>query len=97
MERPFTKSRPTPRSKGSRDNPKALYPPPAPGSTGHHHLISEEIASCHNHDEAQEKGPQPSWRAARSPHASVVRVYHTSGLDASAKGSWWCIHVLLKE
>ena len=81
---------------GQQGQPKGIVAPPAPGSTGHHHLIGEEIAACDNHDEAKEKGPYPSGRAARSPRWSMICVYHTSGLDASVQGSCWCIHVLLE-
>src|SRR5262249_33890310 len=45
---------------GQQGQPKGIVSPPAPGPTGHHHLIGEEIAPCDNHDEAQEKSSQPA-------------------------------------
>src|SRR5262249_43170102 len=61
---------------GQQGEAKGVVAPPVPGTTTHHHLIGEEIAPCHGHDEAQEEGPQSSWRAAGTLELSTVRVYH---------------------
>src|SRR5215471_15578821 len=61
---------------GHQGEPKGIVPPPVPGATAHYHLIGEEIAPCHGHDEAQEEASQPSRCASGARQSSAVCVYH---------------------